>query len=347
MPSLLVAVAGVAIVLAIVVTVVLIRFISSNRARQAERIQALQALANAPRREPQRADAPHVTLEIRNPAHEDDGAWDHTFREEPMLHAHRAPAAPVAAARASAAPSASAAAHSASAAAASASAAPSSAAASMAGPRAAGVAIAQGAARKAAPRISQDHAAASHPLFEDTAAPSPSRAPLFAMAVLVLAFGAGLFYILSSGIIGRVVTASPARTAPPAASTVAAPVELLSLRHSTDSSDAFVVTGLVQNPAAGAALRGVFAMVYLFDAEGRYFASSRAALDAVMLSAGGQSAFTVRVPSTANVTKYRVSFQLEDGAAVNHVDRRGTLPEGTTGDAVTSPERATDRREQP
>jgi hypothetical protein len=85
-------------------------------------------------------------------------------------------------------------------------------------------------------------------------------------------------------------------------------------------------------------------MVYLFDAEGRYFASSRSALDAATLSAGGQSAFTVRVPATASVTRYRVSFQLEDGAAVIHVDRRGTLPEGTTGDAITMPDKAPGKR---
>jgi hypothetical protein len=314
MPSLLVFVAGVAVVLAIVSLVITFRIVRTNRARQAERIQALQALASAPRREPQHAEPErivplpaeaqpaephHVTLEIRKPVQADETAWDHTFRDEPVLHAHRTPAA----APAAPAP------------------APKPAAAHV---------------------FQQPNMVTSQPLFEETAAASRSRAPLLAMAVLILATSAGLYYILSSGIIGRVVTASPARSAPPAASTVAAPVELLSLRHSNES-DAFVVTGLVQNPAAGGALRGVFAMVYLFDAEGRYFASSRAALDATTLSAGGQSAFTVRVPATTGVTKYRVSFQLEDGAAVNHVDKRGSLPDGTSGDAVT-PGRATDRR---
>jgi len=40
------------------------------------------------------------------------------------------------------------------------------------------------------------------------------------------------------------------------------------------------------------------------------------------------------VPATGDVTKYRVSFQHEDGAAVQHVDKRGALPANTTGDAV-------------
>jgi hypothetical protein len=313
MPSLLVFVAGVAIVLAIVSLVITFRIVRTNRARQAERIQALQALASAPRRESQhveperimplpaeahRAEPHHVTLEIRKPVQTDETAWDHTFRDEPVLHAQRTPAAAATPAPAPA-------------------------------PAVARV-------------FQQPSVVTSQPLFEEAAAPSRSRAPLFAMAILILATSAGVYYILSSGIIGRVVTASPARSAPPAASTIAAPVELLSLRHSNES-DAFVVTGLVQNPAAGGPLLGVFAMVYLFDTEGRYFASSRAALDATTLSAGGQSAFTVRVPATTGVTKYRVSFQLEDGAAVNHVDKRGSLPDGTSGDAVT-PGHAADRR---
>ena len=79
--------------------------------------------------------------------------------------------------------------------------------------------------------------------------------------------------------------------------------------------------------------------MYLFDKEDRYFASSKAALDVTMLSPGGEAAFTVRVTPSASLTaadvrRYRVSFQQQDGAAVSHVDKRGTLPEGTTGAAV-------------
>ena len=198
-------------------------------------------------------------------------------------------------------------------------------------------------AQQAAPRPDLsgfiDVRSATPNLFEEPTAPTGRRWGAFAAGVLILAMAAGVAYVLSTGIVGEIVTASSARSSEPAFVTVAAPIELLSLRHASEATDAFVVTGLVQNPAAGGTLRGVFAMVYLFDNDGRYFASSKAALDATTLSAGGQSAFTVRVPATSGVTKYRVSFQLEDGAAVNHVDRRGSLPEHTTGDAVTTPEK--------
>ena len=208
---------------------------------------------------------------------------------------------------------------------------------------AAAPAMALAPAQKVAPRPDVsgfiDVRSATPNLFEEPAAPTGRRWGAFAAGVLILASVAGVAYVLSTGIVGEIVTASPARSPEPAFVTVAAPIELLSLRHASETTDAFVVTGLVQNPAAGGTLRGVFAMVYLFDSEGRYVASSKAALDATTLSAAGQSAFTVRVPAMSGVTKYRVSFQLEDGAAVNHVDRRGSLPEHTTGDAVTTPEK--------
>jgi hypothetical protein len=78
----------------------------------------------------------------------------------------------------------------------------------------------------------------------------------------------------------------------------------------------------------------VHAVIYLFDAEDKFFASGRAALESAVLSAGGMSAFDVRVPATMPVTRYRVSFQHESGAAVAHVDRRGAVPEGATDIAI-------------
>ena len=177
-------------------------------------------------------------------------------------------------------------------------------------------------------------------LFEDAVPHTPSRRLAWTVGVgLVMASVAGAIYVVSSGAIGQVfATKTGATSSAAAAVTQATPIELLSLRYSIDAPDTFVVTGLVQNPAASASLRGVTAVVYLFDAEGRYFASSRAPLDSSVLSPGGEAPFTVKVASSVSsltdLSRYRVSFQLEDGAAVRHVDRRGTLPEGTTGDAV-------------
>jgi hypothetical protein len=172
----------------------------------------------------------------------------------------------------------------------------------------------------------------THELFEAPIAPAPSRRwTWIAAAGLVMLLGGGTFWIVSSGVIGRALAAHDANIT----NANALPLELLSLRYASDPAG-FVVTGLVQNPAKSVTLRGVVAVVYLFDAEGKYIANSRAPLESTVLSAGGESGFVVRLPAAADVTKYRVSFQHEDGAAVTHVDRRGALPENTTGDAVGS-----------
>jgi hypothetical protein len=114
----------------------------------------------------------------------------------------------------------------------------------------------------------------------------------------------------------------------------ARPLELLSLRHTTDPDGTFTVTGLVQNPYEGQPARRVVAVVYLFDRDGNYFAGSKAALDFTALQPGDESAFVVRVPTVGRVSRYRVGFRSEDGGVIVHVDRRGQLPGGTTGDAV-------------
>jgi len=159
---------------------------------------------------------------------------------------------------------------------------------------------------------------------------APSRRwTWMAAAGLVMVLGGGTFWIVSSGVIGRAIAAHEANVT----NANALPLELLSLRYATDAAG-FVVTGLVQNPAKSVVLNRVVAVVYLFDAEGKYIASSRAPIESTVLSAGGESGFVVHLATSTEVSKYRVSFQHEDGAAVTHVDRRGSLPENTTGDAV-------------
>jgi hypothetical protein len=153
-----------------------------------------------------------------------------------------------------------------------------------------------------------------------------------AAAGLVILIGAGTVYALNTGSWlspftkgdGDEMVAASARQ----------PLELLSLKHSTDENGAFVVTGLVQNPIEGASLRGVVAMVYLFDQQGRYFASGRARLDASTLAAGEESPFVVTIPNAGTVSRYRVGFRLDDGGVVAHVDRRGQTPTGTSGDTI-------------
>ena len=157
-----------------------------------------------------------------------------------------------------------------------------------------------------------------------------------AAAGLVILIGAGSVYALNSGTWLSSVTGSANREGMIAAS-ARQPLELLSLRHATDDTGTFVVTGLVQNPPEGATLRNVVATVYLFDLQGRYFASGRAKLDVPALGAGEESPFVVKIPQTAGVGRYRVGFRLDDGGVVAHVDRRGQTPAGTSGDTIDDP----------
>ncbi|MEO6224032.1 MAG: hypothetical protein ABIP90_12365, partial [Vicinamibacterales bacterium] len=109
-----------------------------------------------------------------------------------------------------------------------------------------------------------------------------------------------------------------------------APLELLSLSHRTEADD-FVVAGLVQNPSDGKAAPSVMAVVYVFNAQGEYFASGKAALEFAPLAPGAESPFVVRLPKTSGVSRFRVGFRTRDGSVVAHVDHRGKAIEGTRG----------------
>jgi len=81
-------------------------------------------------------------------------------------------------------------------------------------------------------------------------------------------------------------------------------------------------------------------VVFLFDRDGNYFATGTAPLDFSLLHPGEESPFVVRVQVPGRVSRYRVGFRSEDGGAVAHVDRRGQLPDGTTGGSVDVPTRS-------
>jgi len=170
---------------------------------------------------------------------------------------------------------------------------------------------------------------------------APTGAPprrYLALAVVGLAMAA-----VVSGIYAmyRPVIAADSAAATEQLSTRAAggpkPLELLSLRHSIGADGAFTVTGLVQNPAEGQPARKILAVVYLFDRDGNYFAGGKASLDFSVLQPGDESPFVVHVPNVGRVSRYRVGFRSEEGGIVAHVDHRGQLPGGTTGDALDAP----------
>ncbi|MBK5297933.1 MAG: hypothetical protein JJE40_12315 [Vicinamibacteria bacterium] len=108
-----------------------------------------------------------------------------------------------------------------------------------------------------------------------------------------------------------------AAAAAPAAS---APLELVSLRHQRQG-DTLIVSGLVRNPHAGRPIKGLAAVAFTFDRQGTFLTSGRAALDFPQLGAGDESPFSIAVPQSAGVGRYRVSFRTDDGV-VPHIDRR-------------------------
>lgn len=107
------------------------------------------------------------------------------------------------------------------------------------------------------------------------------------------------------------------------------PLDLLSLSHRVEAGN-LVVTGLIQNPRGGRPTPRVMAVVYVFNAQGEYTASGKAALDFVPLAPGAESPFVVRIPHVAGVTRFRIGFRADDGSVIAHVDRRGQPIEGTT-----------------
>jgi len=115
-----------------------------------------------------------------------------------------------------------------------------------------------------------------------------------------------------------------AESQPAAASTPAhddgVPVELLALGHDRDGGK-LTVRGVVRNPSAGRAVDRMTAVVFLYNRDGGFLTSGRAAIESSALLPGGESAFVVVIPGANDVGRYRVSFRTDD-RVVPHVDRR-------------------------
>jgi hypothetical protein len=122
-----------------------------------------------------------------------------------------------------------------------------------------------------------------------------------------------------------------AHGAPPAggnrttATASAAQLELMSL-HDSRQTGSLTIAGLVQNPRTGVNLSRVAVTAYTFDDHGSFLASGRALLDVTTLAPGQESPFTVTVPVTDNVARYRIGFRDETGRVIAHVDRRQPGP---------------------
>lgn len=106
----------------------------------------------------------------------------------------------------------------------------------------------------------------------------------------------------------------------PGGHAAAAPIELVALGHE-QAGTLVHVTGRVRNPARGAPIDGLAAVVVLYDGSSRVVAESEARVDAPHLAPGAEAAFVVTLPAVAGAARYRVSFRAGTGA-LPHVDRR-------------------------
>jgi hypothetical protein len=81
------------------------------------------------------------------------------------------------------------------------------------------------------------------------------------------------------------------------------------------------VRGVVRNPVAAAQLDRVTAVVFLYNREGGFLSTGRAAVVPGALTPGGESSFIISVADAGDVGRYRVSFRTDD-RVIPHVDRR-------------------------
>jgi len=165
-------------------------------------------------------------------------------------------------------------------------------------------------------------------LFAERDQPSPwgRRAAVIAALAMVAAV-IGFLAVPPGG--DKPSQSSPRATVePPLPPAEPLPLELVSLRH-LQQSQSLTVTGLVQNPRAGAPLSGVVATAFVFGSDGTFLSSSRAPLDFTTLAPGDESPFVVTIPVTGVVSRYRIGFRAEDGRVIAHVDKR--VPDALAG----------------
>jgi len=135
---------------------------------------------------------------------------------------------------------------------------------------------------------------------------------------LLIKVAAGAVMLLL--ITGVVFLSAPPSTKARSGEGVPAPLELMSMRYQRQGTT-LTVSGFVKNPAGGAAMNGVTAVVFAFDRTGAFVASGRAPLDFGALAPGDESPFVVNVPNVSDVARYRVTFRHGD-TVVRHIDRR-------------------------
>jgi hypothetical protein len=141
---------------------------------------------------------------------------------------------------------------------------------------------------------------------------SGSRLPLFAAAALILMLGGALIFLNTSGPANDETTVSEVGKTEP--------LHLVALGHARDVN-ALTITGTVRNPATGARVEGLTAVISLLDRSGALVSTKDVPLDYRALAPGEEAPFKVSIPDPGAIARYRVSFR--SGAdVVPHIDRR-------------------------
>ena len=164
------------------------------------------------------------------------------------------------------------------------------------------------------------------------AAPEPPRLAVTAgsSGLRFATVGAiGIFVVGALAALAVLLSPGP-RTAPPgpfpatASGDIVAdaqPLELMALGHERDG-DRLIVRGVVRNLSSGAGVDRLAAVVFVFNRDGKFVMSARAAVQAGALDPDHESTFVVAIPNAGDVSRYRVSFHAADERVVPHIDKR-------------------------
>jgi hypothetical protein len=172
--------------------------------------------------------------------------------------------------------------------------------------------------------IPDDAVAALRGMF----APSERGRSLFRVAAGVSAAAVIVAVVIGSLVMtseGKPSTSSgrasePVVATPATAAATSLPLELIALGHEREA-DRLTVRGIVRGSVPDGEKGQLSAVVLLFNREGTFIASGRAAVQPAPADPAAERTFVVTVPSAGDVGRYRVSFRRDD-QIVPHVDRR-------------------------
>jgi len=149
--------------------------------------------------------------------------------------------------------------------------------------------------------------------------------------ILAAALGSAVLVLAFAVVVALNPGSARGTTVSPAAARVAVPIELVLLDH-VRTGRGLSIRGVVHNPARGASLRDLVAVVFLVNGNGEQVGTTQAGVTATVLAPGGESPFEVPVVDGRQVAKYRITFRMAS-TPVPHVDRR-MAPLSATPDPV-------------